>query len=172
MRSKGAEIEEAIALEDWPGARRIIRRALKRSPADHWLLARLALTHYEEREYARALKYAMRAADAAPYCPLVLWEVAGALEMLEQDSAALRVYGQLTRKSLDDLAHGPCGEGLPSARGIMSDVYYRIGCIHEQHSRRKRAIAAFEKALSWRRERAVCIYPRRGIQDRLRRLQA
>jgi tetratricopeptide (TPR) repeat protein len=171
MRGRGPEIEEAITLEDWSGARRIIRAVLRRSPADHWLLARLALTHYEERDYARALKYAMRAAEQAPYCPLVLWEIAGAMDMLEQSSAALRVYGKLTRKSLDDLAYGPCGEGLQWARGIMADGYYRIGRIHERQNRRKRAIAAFEKALSWQKERATCIYARREIQGRLRRLQ-
>src|SRR5262249_15455183 len=100
MSIDGAEIEEAIAAADWRGARMIILSALKRSPADHWLFARLALTHYEKRHYARSLKYAMHAAELAPHCPLVLWEVGGAMDMLEEGSAALRVYGKLTRKSL------------------------------------------------------------------------
>ena len=150
----------------------MILAGLRRSPKDHWLLARLALAHYEQREYATALKFGLKAADLAPYCPLVLWEVAGAMDMLEEGSAALRVYRKITRKSLADLANGPCGEGLLRARGLLADVYYRIGRIHDRHQRPHRAIAAFEKALSWRSERATCIYDRREIQARLRRLRA
>lgn len=97
----GPEIERAIDAEDWQGARRLIRAGLKKAPEHHWLLARLALTHYEERDYATALQYGLQAVDIAPQCPLALWEVAGAMEMLGQSSAALRVYRKLTRRSLD-----------------------------------------------------------------------
>jgi tetratricopeptide (TPR) repeat protein len=168
----GAEIERAIAADDWPRAGRLIQTALKRSPKHHWLLARLALTHYKERNYATALRYALRAAEIAPYCPLVLWEVAGAMDMLDQASAALRVYRQLTRKSLNDLAHGPCGEGLAWARGLIADVYFRVGQIHERLGKRRLALRAFEQALSTRAKRASCIYPRTELNAHLRRLRA
>ena len=114
-RVTGPEIERAIASDDWENARKLIRVALKKAPEDHWLLARLALTHYEQRDYTTALRYGLEAAEIAPACPLVLWEVAGAMDMLDQPSAALRVYRKLTRRSIDNLAHGPCGEGIARA---------------------------------------------------------
>lgn len=168
----GADIERAIAGDDWLRARKLIQAVLKRSPEDHWLLARLALTHYEEREYATALRHALKAAGIAPHCLLVLWEVAGAMDMLEQSSAALRAYRKLTRKSLDGLAHGPCGEGLAWARGLIADVYFRVGQIHERLGRRRRALRAFEQARSWRKKQASCIYPRAELNTHLRGLRA
>ncbi len=52
----GPEIESAIAADDWKNARKLIRAAMKKTPEDHWLLARLALTYYEQRDYATALR--------------------------------------------------------------------------------------------------------------------
>ena len=54
-------IEERIAANDWSGARRLIRAALRREPDSHWLLARIGLTYYEERRYAHALRRSDRA---------------------------------------------------------------------------------------------------------------
>lgn len=168
----GSEVERAIDAEDWQRARRLIRAGLKKTPENHWLLARLALTHFEERDYMTALHYGLQAADIAPRCPLVLWEVAGAMEMLGQSSAALRVYGKLTRRSLDAVAHGPCGEGMVWARGLVADVYFRVGQIHKDVGRRVLARRAFEKALVCRKERASCIYSKREITARLRSLES
>lgn len=92
------------------------------------------------------------------------------MEMLGQSSAALRVYRKLTRRSLDDVAHGPCGEGMVWARGLVADVYFRVGQIHTEAGRRVLARRAFEKALVCRRERASCIYSRREISAHLRGL--
>lgn len=167
----GSKIERAIEAEDWQGARWLILSGLKNAPDDHWLRARLALTYYEERDYVKALRCALEAADLAPQCPLVLWEIAGAMEMLGQSSAALRVYRKLTRKSLDDIAHGPCGEGIVWARGLVADIYFRVGQIHKEAGRRVLARRALEKALACRKGRASGIYSTREIRAHLRRLQ-
>lgn len=124
-------IEARIAAEDWEAARGLIERELRRTPASHWLLARLALTYYEQHDYQTALRCGTQAQDLAPDCPLVLWEVAGALDMLERKHEAITVYRQITCRTLDDLAHGPCGEGLAWARGLVADSYYRMGRSHE-----------------------------------------
>jgi hypothetical protein len=55
------EIENAIRRDDWKGARRLVRAALRRQPDSHWLLARLALTYYEEFDYERALTIGQQA---------------------------------------------------------------------------------------------------------------
>ena len=84
------EIEKLISAEKWTEARTAIVKALGSSPHDHWLLARLALTYYEQRRYGKALELARRAQRLSPRCPLVLWEVGGALDMLGRTTEARR----------------------------------------------------------------------------------
>jgi tetratricopeptide (TPR) repeat protein len=66
-------IEKAIIRDEWLLARRLITEALVRKPQDHWLLSRLALTYYEQRQYRRALNYELKALQIEPYCPLAIW---------------------------------------------------------------------------------------------------
>jgi len=53
-------IERAIAASDWPRARRLIREELKNRD-DHWLLTRLSLTYYEQKQYRKSLQYVTEA---------------------------------------------------------------------------------------------------------------
>jgi len=80
-------------------------------PEHHWLLTRISLTYSEQRRYAEALKYAERAFASAPACPLVLWDYAGALQMLARHSKALELYARIVTRDISDLASGECGEG-------------------------------------------------------------
>ena len=59
-----------------------LRRRLKAEPRHHWLLTRLSSVYDEQRRYALALQYAEKAFVEAPSCPLVLWDYAGALQVL------------------------------------------------------------------------------------------
>jgi tetratricopeptide (TPR) repeat protein len=85
-------IEKAIQVDDWTGARRLINAQLRRSPKDHWLRSRLALTYYEQRQYEKALYWEAMALEEAPYCPLAIWGYASALNMLDRDREALVLY--------------------------------------------------------------------------------
>jgi len=84
------EIEKLINAEEWRAARKKIRLALQKKPDDHWLLTRLSLTYYEERNYRMALSYNTKAMKHAPTCPLVLWDYAGSLSMLTATKMLLR----------------------------------------------------------------------------------
>jgi tetratricopeptide (TPR) repeat protein len=66
-----SKIERLIEAEDWPAARRAIRAELRSDPKNHWLLTRLELTYYEEKDYQQALACERRALAEAPKCPLV-----------------------------------------------------------------------------------------------------
>jgi len=76
------------------------------------LLTRLGLTFYEERRYAQALKYSLRALEEVPNCPLALWDYAGSLEMLDQTKAALKVYLYLIRRGIHSVALVTVERGL------------------------------------------------------------
>jgi tetratricopeptide (TPR) repeat protein len=122
----GAEIESAIERDDWPGARKLIEAELKNQPDDHWLLTRLSLTYYEQFDFQRALELSGRALSIAPECPLVMWDNAGALEMLDRTEEAIAAYQEIINRGIESLSFDECGEGLPRGRGLHADSHYRM----------------------------------------------
>jgi tetratricopeptide (TPR) repeat protein len=153
------EIERLIAAEDWRGARRVIRAALRHEPDDHWLLTRLALTHYEEFDYSRALECDQQAFALAPCCPLVLWGLAGSLDMLGRTAEAVAIYRRILRRGKESLAYGPCGEGMARARGLYADSLYRISRCYAREGRRRLALRYLERHLDERGPGCHSIYP-------------
>ena len=151
-------IEALIREEKWPAARKAIKAALKSEPDSHWLLTRLGLTHYEQRDYAAALEWAERARELAPKCPLVAWDRAGALQMLGRHRDAIEIYRSLIRRGARRIANGPCGEGLARARGLVADCHYRIAKSLEALRQRKAALAEFERHLELRGPGCQSIY--------------
>jgi tetratricopeptide (TPR) repeat protein len=164
-------IEKAVSREKWPTAQRLIREELKRKPTDHWLLCRLALTYYEQRQYHKALAYDLKALQNGPYCPLAIWGYAGTLDALKQPKEALELYRWLISWGEDELAYGPCGEGLRSARSLIADCFYRIACIQEYAGQRRRAIASYKEHLRRRKRGTRSIYPLNNVRRRLHLLE-
>jgi len=143
-------IEALIEKDRWSEARALLRQALKREPRHHWLLTRMSLTYYEQRLYRDALKYSERAFAEAPECPLVLWDYAGALQMLERHSEALDLYARLVTRGVDAIAADPCGEGRARARGIVSDSHYRASLSLKAVGNDEASLSAFEHCLDLR----------------------
>ncbi len=168
LRSK--RIEEAIKRKEWKRARSLIKAWLRESPDDHWLLARLALSYYEERDYEQAMRFDLEALQIAPYCPLAVWGYAGDLDMLGRTKEALSIYRWLANWGEDYLANGPCGEGIRSARSLRADCYYRIARIQEKRHQWKRAIVAYEEHLSMRAKKSGSIYPLQNVRQLYRAL--
>jgi tetratricopeptide (TPR) repeat protein len=138
-------IETAIRLESWKKARQLIRGALRREPGSHWLITRLGLTYYEEREYRASLSYSRRALKLAPKCPLALWDHAGSLQMLGRHRMALRIYRQIVSRGIEEIAYGDCGEGLRWARGLIADCHYRQAHSYKKLKEWKAAIDSYRK---------------------------
>jgi tetratricopeptide (TPR) repeat protein len=153
------EIEKLIDAEDWQAARKLIRAALRKEPDSHWLLTRLGLTYYEERDYKKALYYDTQAMELAPNCPLVLWDYAGTLDMLGRNKEAIAIYRKLVKRGVDKLAYGECGEGLAWARGVVADCLYRIAKCYEGQGQPKKAISYYEQHLNQRGPGCRSIYP-------------
>jgi tetratricopeptide (TPR) repeat protein len=143
-------VEVLIREEKWPAARKAIRSALKTEPDSHWLLTRLGLTYYEQRDYVTSLKYAEQARKVAPRCPLVVWDYAGTLQILGRHREAVEAYRSLVRRGAKRIANGPCGEGLARARGLVADCHYRIAESLEVLGHRRAALAEFETHLDLR----------------------
>ena len=159
MAKRADKIESLIAIDDWKGARKAIAAALRTEPDSHWLLSRLALTHYEEFQYQTALAFDEMALELAPNCPLVLWGYAGTLEMLGREHDALNVYRLLVERGAESIAYGECGEGLARARGLVADCYYRMAGCYKSLGQHRKADEAFVTHLDLRGPGCQSIYP-------------
>ena len=162
--ASGKLIEEAVAAEDWAGARRLIKAELKSNSKDHWLLFRLALTFHEQRNYERALRWEVEALQEAPYCPLTIWGYAGTLDMLGRHNESVALYRRLLSWGEEQLAYGECGEGIRRARSLLADCHYRIACIWRKKRQWKRAAIEFKKHLAARKKGHGSIYPIREVE--------
>ena len=152
------EIEVLIRADKWLQARAAIEAALCDDPEDHWLLTRLGLTFYEMHDYPAALKCEERAFPLEPNCPLVLWDFAGSLQMLNRHHEAVDLYRRLTRKGPKRIANGPCGEGIGRARGLVADCHYRISKSLDAFGRKDEALQEFETHLDLRGPGCFSIY--------------
>ena len=165
-------IERAIDASDWVRARRLIRQELRRKRDDHWLLTRLSLTYYEQKQYQKSLQYVVEALQIAPYCPLAVWDYAGTLEMLSRKKKALQIYQWLISWGEERIAYGECGEGIRSARSLIADCYYRIAGIHEDRHERGKALSAYKQHLRRRKRGVQSIYPLSQVRRRVAALES
>ena len=150
----GARIEALLEKEDWENARKAVLKELEVEQDSHYLVSRLALTYYEQRQYETALHYSQESMKLAPHCPLVLWNYAGALEQTGHEREAIRVWKRLLRRGIERIAHGPCGEGIRQAESLLNDCRYRIGKTYYFLDR---------PALAWRYMHAHLTHRRRGL---------
>jgi tetratricopeptide (TPR) repeat protein len=167
---QGRRIEGFIAKRSWLKARSVIEAARERDPKSHWLLARLALTYYELRDYTKALELEIEGLQIAPMCPLLCWGYAGSSSMLGKNKEAIAVYKWLIERGVDELAYGDCGEGRGWARALVADSHYRISLCHEAMGERRKARVAMTKHLAARGPGVRSIYPIKGARSIAKRL--
>jgi hypothetical protein len=168
MVGKKDRVESLIEQEKWSAARRAIEEELRDHPDDHWLLTRLSTTYYEEGDYEAALRWAEKAKEIAPDCPLVLWDYAGALDMLGRERDALKVYRSLVERGVDAVAEDGCGEGVEWAKGLLADCVFRAGCCLEDLGDNRGASRLYRTYLALVDLGVESIYPRAEAVTRLR----
>jgi tetratricopeptide (TPR) repeat protein len=167
-RATTARINALFHEGKWEKARQLIRADLADDPENHWLLARLATTFYEQRRYGEARKYAERAQAIVPECPLALWELAGALQMLGKTRAALARYTQIVGLGLavlhsDGKSFDGCWEDPAWAMSLMTDAMYRKGLCCQRLGESRLAWKSFVGHLALRLQGATSIYPAEDV---------
>ena len=70
------------------------------------------MTYYEQRNYARALHFSRLAHEEEPDCPLVLWDLACALNATGQIKESLDIFRKLFDKGAYSIAADKHGEGF------------------------------------------------------------
>src|SRR5207253_1294861 len=125
--NKTDRVEALFKEERWTDARQFLQEELRAEPDNHWLLTRLSTTYYEQGDYKEALHWVEKALALAPDCPLVLWDYAGALDMLGREREAIGIYRSLLQRGAERIADDECGEGIEWATSLLTDCVYRAG---------------------------------------------
>ena len=164
--------ELLIANGDWPAARRVLELALLASPHDHWLRSRLGATYYETGDYSTALQHFEDAKEAAPKCPIALWDYAGTLQQLGRHETAVGIYEALLKRQVGWLTKDLCLQSRALAKGLIADSQFRLSRSLDALGRKEAADAAFLAHLHMRGPGCYSLYsldmfPRRGSVLRL-----
>jgi tetratricopeptide (TPR) repeat protein len=164
----GERISDLIDQDRWTEARKLILSALKNEPDDHWLLDRLSLTYYEQRQYAKALEVIKNAYRLAPECPLVIWDYAGTLDMLGETKKAIKMYRRLFSMGERVIACGDHGEGWDYAQSLLADCAFRISLCYLESHRPLEAWIWLLKHMSMRDQGAKSIYDEEEVRQVLK----
>lgn len=132
--------EQYLKDEEWHKAREIIIKLLEITPDDHWLLAQLSSTYYEERDYAKAYEFITDAFVLNPDCPFVMWHLAGTFEMLNKTDEALVIWEEILKRGVKKIAFGECAEGMDRAKSLLADCKYRAGFAYLRQGNKKKAL--------------------------------
>ncbi len=153
-------------------AREIILAEIEKLPAgkeDHWLLDRLSVTYYEQKKYAKSLELLERARAIAPSCPLVLWDLAGTLDMLGKKKEAIETYLHLLRQS--DVTSQRCHLDFDEWADLLTDCCYRVGMCYADLGKKEAAIRCLIGHLGMREGGFNSIYTQQNVRDELRKLR-
>jgi tetratricopeptide (TPR) repeat protein len=165
-------IEDYMRRREWTKARAVISKALRTNKNDHWLITRLATTHYEEHQYRKALRLEERALRLAPRCPLALWDHASTLDMLGQESKAIAIWKRLLTRGEEDVAYGECGEGIRWARSLLNDSRYRIAKAYRDIKNDRMAERYFKEHLKNRQPGIPSLYKLKAVKKDLSDLKS
>lgn len=121
------QFEECYASEDYGLALEHICRLVELNPDDHWYWTRLCSVSYELKRYDDALQASEIAMGLDSKCPLVLWDYASVLKILDRESEASEIYKELLQRGEESIAYDQCGEGIRWARSLLNDCRLRLG---------------------------------------------
>ena|ERR1022692_4267473 len=150
MKDLSTKINELFEKEQWAQARKLIQEEFRESPGEHWLLDRLSVTYYEEKDYGKALVFAKKAYELAPDCPLVLWDLAGTYSALGQTQDAINTYAALIRMYPAKFRDDDCGEGAEWGSSLLLDCFFRIAVCFQKLGTDDLAKVFFEKYIQLR----------------------
>jgi tetratricopeptide (TPR) repeat protein len=160
-------VNQLIWDEEWEKAQVLALTLLEDEPENHWLLAELAETYYEQRNYEKALGYIEQALKIAPHCPLVLWHYSLILYMLKRYEDAIRIYKGLIRRGIQNLAYEECGEGIRWARILVNNCRYFVGLAYARTGNFQTAKKYIEAHIANRNRNCPSIYSLRDVRKDL-----
>jgi tetratricopeptide (TPR) repeat protein len=143
----GASLAALFQSANWTDARKLLEAELVKEPDNHWLLTQLGVTYHEENRYQEALELFEAARRLMPACPLVLWNLAGALDAMGKRDRAIKAYMRLlgsdTAPEVDS-----CWESAEWSAALKADCVYRLGVCLRDQGKKDKAEQCFRQYLS------------------------
>lgn len=158
--------------EEWEKARIVLIQELEHAPDNVWLLTRIGTTYYEERDYKHALKFAQKASKLNPNDPLVLWDLANALDMLNQKEKAIKLWKRIIDFGEERIGFIETGEGLDWAKSLICDCYYRVGLAYINLDEYEKAFESLYLHMDLRDEGVSSIYPVEDVKQKINMLNS
>ena len=146
------QINSLFEKEKWAEARKLLEEERKRTPQSHWVLDRLSVTYYEEKDYQKAMTLIKKAFAIAPRCPLVLWDYAGACAALGHAEEAIRKYDALIDMYPEGFHEDECGEDKNWASSLVMDCFFRLGVCFQELKTDDMAMYFFDEYINLRRK--------------------
>jgi tetratricopeptide (TPR) repeat protein len=154
----------------WEKARQLLEAERKKDPQDHWLLTQLAVTFYEQRQYAKALRLLLASRKIVGDCPLTLWNLAGTLDALGKRANAIKIYKWLlasTRSPQED----PCWESKEWTAALKTDCVFCMGDCFRHLGKLKKAERFYRQYLELLLMGADGSYSIEDVAAKIRALQ-
>ena len=139
---------------------------------DFWTYSRLSSCYYELKDYHTALTYAKKAYKLNPTSPLVLWDYAGALIMLEKESRAIKLLRRIQEMSDDLRDHGFNNSDIKWMQSLKNDANFLIGKSYYTIHKDSLAKKSFEQYITNRRAGTKSIYSIPKAKSYLKKLNS
>ena len=177
-------VSRLIREDKYKEAVHLIRKLLRTHPKSHWLMACLSCCYYEQYKYNLAVRWAWRAVDIYPECPLSMWYYATALDMWGRRQAkeeqskkwaldvATIVFKKMLKFGLRFIATvDPCGEGYGQAGALLNDCRYRLALIYWHRKEYHEAIRWAKLHLRKRTAGQKSIYTKKQVEKDLKEME-
>ena len=92
-----------------------------------WLYSRLSSCYYELRDYKKALEFAEKAFALKPESPLVLWDYASVLIMLNREEEAIQLLKRIQFMQDDLTIYGFSHPEIDWMKSLKNDANFLIG---------------------------------------------
>jgi len=161
------QVNKFHEIKDYQSAKELLILELESHTNDHWLLAELAISFYELRDYKTALTYSEKAINLAPDCPLTMDYHAIILFANEEPEKALEIWNKLLNKGVDEIAHGQCGEGKRFAKSLINDIRFRLGDVYLQLKNKEKALESYKSHLNNRQRGIYSNFTKREVKNEI-----
>ena len=148
----------------WKEAKETMLELIRRDSPSPWLYTSLSSCYYELREYKKALYYSEKAYKMNRRDPLILWDYAGTLIMLNREIHAIALLKKITGSSVHEIGFVNTTEGKRWAESILNDSYYKIGIAYHRLQKLVLAEKYFRKHLFGRKSGLPSLYSKKEAE--------
>lgn len=156
--------------EKWKKAKKVLMVLLNEESDNFFLWTSLSSVTYELRDYKKALEYSKKAYKLYPESPLVLWDYAAILYVLNKDKKARKKWEQIIEYGEEKVAE-ITKEGLRWAKRIVNDSRFRLGQSHFYDGNDSKSQRYFDEHLKYRKKGISSLYKKKRVIKYLERIE-